>query len=84
MKTATIDIPFELQYFTVYISELSKALFLPHLQAGYHVNSVSDGSWVHCGEVLKAMWSGQLSNKCEAVIYIWNKELRNNIRLTKL
>ena len=84
MKTATINIPFELQHFTVQISEFSEALFLSHLQAGYHVNSVPDGSWVHCGEVLKAMWSGELSDKCAAVIHIWNKELCINMRLTKL
>ena len=53
MKTATMDIPFELQHLEQ-ISEFSEALFPSHLQAGYHVNSVPDGSWVHCGEAYKA------------------------------
>ena len=60
-------------------------LFPSHLQAGYHVNYVPDGSWVHCGEVLKATWSGELSGKCTcaAVIYVWNKELHINVRLNQ-
>ena len=70
MKTATMDIPFELQHME-YISEFSEALFPSHLQAGYFVNCVPDGSWVHCGEVLKAMWSGKLRNKYAAVIYVY-------------
>ena len=41
------------------------------LQAGYHVNCVPDGSWVHCGEALKATWSGESSDKCAAVIYVY-------------
>ena len=85
MKTGTMDIPFELQHLEQ-ISEFSKALFPSRLQAeaGYHDNCVSDGSWIHCGEVLKATWSGELSDKCVGVIYVWNKELHINVRLTKL
>ena len=54
VKTATMDIPFELQHLKK-ISEFSEALSPYLLQAGYHVNCVSDSSWVHCSEVLKAM-----------------------------
>ena len=36
------------------ISEFSEALFPSHLQGGYCVICVPDGSWVLCGEVLKA------------------------------
>ena len=74
MKTTIKDIPFELQHLE-YISEFSKTLFPSLLQAGYYVNCVPDGSWVHSGEVPNAMWSGELSAKCAAVIYVWNKEL---------
>ena len=79
MKTATMDIPFELQYLKQ-ISELSEALFPSCLQAGYHVNCVPGGSWVHCGEVPKAMQSGELSYKCRLVIYVWYKELCINVK----
>ena len=65
--TATMDIPFELQYLG-YISEFSEALFPSHLQASYHVNSVPDSSRVHCSEVLKATWPGKSSDKCAADI----------------
>ena len=65
VKTATMDIPFELQHLKQ-ISEFSEALSPYHLQAGYHVNCVSDGSWVHCGKVLKATWSGEISDKYAA------------------
>ena len=59
-------------------------MFPSCLQAVYHVNCVPDGSsWVYCGEVLKATWSGQLSDKCAAVIYVWNKELHINVRLNQ-
>ena len=54
VKTATMDNQFELQHLKQ-ISEFGEALFPYNLQAGYHVNCVLDGSWVHCGEILKAM-----------------------------
>ena len=69
MKTGTMDIPFELQHLKQ-ILEFSEALFPSPSQAGYHVNCVLNGSWVHCGEVIKAMWSGGLSGKCIAVLYV--------------
>ena len=74
MKTGTMDIPFELQHLK-YLSKFSEALFSSCLQAGYHVNCVPDGSWIHYGEVLKATWSGQLSDKCATVIYVRNCRL---------
>ena len=59
-------------------------MFPSFLQAGYHVNCVPDcSSWVYCGEVLKATWSGELSDKCAAVICVWNKELHINVRLNQ-
>ena len=57
------------------ISEFSETLFPSHSQAGYHDNCVPYGSWVHYGEVFKATWSEELSDKCAVVIYVWNKEL---------
>ena len=83
MKTATMNIPFELQHLQQ-ISEFSEALFSSLLQAGYYVNYVSDGIWVHCGEVLKATWSGELSDKCAAVIYVQNKGLQVNVRFNQI
>ena len=74
MKTVTMDILFELQHLKQ-ISEFSEA----DLQEGYHVNYVPDGSWVLCGEVLKAMWSEELSDKCAAVIYTCMSGIRNCI-----
>ena len=74
MKTATMYIPFELQHLKQ-ISEFSEALFSSHLQAGYHVNCAPNGSWIHCSEVFKVIWSKELSDKCAAVTYVWNKEL---------
>ena len=59
---------------------VSEALFPSYLQADYHVNCLPNGSQVHCGEVLQATWSGDLSDKCAAVIYVWNKELQINVR----
>ena len=82
MKTVTMDIPFKLQHLKQ-ISEFSEALFPSHLQAGYRVNCVPDGSWILCGEVLKAMWSEELSYKCAAVICVGNKELHINVRLSQ-
>ena len=38
-----MDIPFELQHLKQ-ILKFSEALFPAHLQAGYHVNCVPDGS----------------------------------------
>ena len=70
MKTVTMDISFKLKHLKQ-ISEFSEA----NLQGGYRVNCVPDGSWVLCGEVLKAMWSEELSDNCAADIYVWNKEL---------
>ena len=69
MKTVTMDISFELQHLKQ-ISEFSKALFPSHLQGGYSVNCVPNGSWVLCGEVFKTTWSEELSDKCAAVIYV--------------
>ena len=74
-----MDILFKLQHLEQ-ISEFGEALFPSHLQAGYHVICVPDGSWIHCGEVFKATRSEELSDKC-AVIYVWNKELHINMRL---
>ena len=51
-----------------------EALFLSHLNAGYHVNCVPNGSWVHCGDILNATQSGKLNDNCATVIYIQNKE----------
>ena len=82
MNTVTMDILFKLQRLEQ-ISEVSEALFPSFLQAGYHVNCVPDGSWVYCGEVLKATWSGELSDKCAGVIFVWNKELHFNVRLNQ-
>ena len=82
MKTVTMDISFELQHLEQ-ISKFSEALFPSYLQGGYRVNCVPDGSWVLCGEVLKALWSEELSDKCAAVIYTWNKELHINVRLNQ-
>ena len=82
MKTVTMDISFKLQHLKQ-ISEFSETLFPSRLQAGYHVNRVPDGSWVHCGEVLKEKWSGELSDKCATVIYVWKKELHSNVRLSQ-
>ena len=79
MKTVTMDISLELQHLKQ-ISEFSEA----DLQGGYHVNCVPDGSWVLCGEVLKAMWSEQLSDKCAVFINVWNKELHINVRLNQI
>ena len=82
MKTVTMDISFKLQH-VEQISEFSEALFPSHLQAGYCVNCVPGGSWVLCGEVFKVTWSEELSDKCAAVIYVWNKELHTNVRLNQ-
>ena len=82
MKTVTMDISFKLQHLKQ-ISEFSETLFPSRLQAGYHVNRVPDGSWVHRGEVLKEKWSGELSDKCATVIYVWKKELHSNVRLNQ-
>ena len=58
IKTVTMDISFELQHLEQ-ISEFNdmKPLFPSHLENGYHVKYVPDGSWVLCGEVVKSMWS---------------------------
>ena len=66
IKIPIMDTPFELQHLRCII-EFSKALFPSCLQAGCCVNGVLDGSWVHCGKVLKATWSCLLQH--------WNKEL---------
>ena len=78
MKTVTMDISFKLQHLKQ-VSKLSEALFPSHIQAGYCVNCIPDGSCVLCVEVFKAMWSEGLSDKCAAVIYVWNKELHINV-----
>ena len=82
MNPATIDIPFKLRHFEQ-ISEFNEGLFPSCLQAGYHVNCVLNGSYVHCGEVPKATWSGEISDKCASVIYVWNKELCINVKLNQ-
>ena len=64
MKTATMYIPFELQHLKQ-ISEFSETLFSSHLQAGYHVNCVPNGSWIHCSEVFKVIWSKELSDSVQ-------------------
>ena len=69
MKTISTDIKFELQHLEE-ISEFSDALFPSHLQAGYRVNCVPEGSWVLCGEVFKATWSEELSDRCAAVVHV--------------
>ena len=51
-----MDIPFDLQQLK-YISEPSETLFSSYLQAGYHVNCVPGGNWVHCDKVPKETWS---------------------------
>ena len=81
MKTVAMDIPFKLHL--EQISEFTEALFPSCLQAGYHVNCVLNGSLVHCGEFVKATWSGVLSDKCAAVINVWNKELYINVILNQ-
>ena len=44
-------------------------LFPSCLQANCPVNYVLDSSQVHCGEVLKATWSGKLRDKCATVVF---------------
>ena len=44
-------------------------MFTSYLQANCRVNCVPDSSWVHCGGVLKATWSGELSDKCATVVF---------------
>ena len=70
MKITTIDILFELRHLKQ-ISEFTEALFPTYLQTGFSINCVPNGNWVHCGEVLKATWLGELSDKCAAVIYVY-------------
>ena len=43
MKTVTMDSSFELQHLEQ-ISEFSETSFPSHLQGGYHINCVPDGS----------------------------------------
>ena len=69
MKNSYYGYLFELQHLKQ-ISKFSEALFPSHLQGGYRVNCVPDGSWVLCGEVVKAMWSEELSDKCAAVCFL--------------
>ena len=85
MKSATVDIPFELQYLEQ-ISEFSEAC---HLATSWYlrqadINCVPNSSWVCCDEVFKATWSGELSDKCAAVIYVWNKKLHINVKLNQI
>ena len=70
MKTTTIDIPFELRHLK-WISEFTEALFPTYLQTGFSINCMPNGNWVCCGEVLKATWLGELSDKCTAVIFVY-------------
>ena len=85
METATTSTPFELQYLE-YVAEFSETLFPSCLQSNCHVNCMLDGSWVHCTEVLKVMWSGELSDKCITVsFYVYNnmRILHINVRLNQ-
>ena len=82
MKTVTMDILSVLHL--KQISEFSETLFPTQLQGNYHVNCVTDGSWVLCGEIFKAKGSEESSDKCAAVIYVWNKELHINVRLNQI
>ena len=81
MKTVTMVISFELHL--EQISNFGEALFPSHLQGGFYVNCVPDSSWILCGEVFKVTWSEDLSDKCAAVIYVWNKELYINVRFNQ-
>ena len=83
MKTVTTDMSFKLTHLKQ-VSEFSEALFPSHLQGGFYVNCVLDGSWVLCGQIFKATWSEELIDKCAAVIYVWNKELHNDVRLNQI
>ena len=40
-----------------------------YLQANCRVNCVPDSRHVYCGRVLKATWSGELSDKCAIVVF---------------
>ena len=42
-----------------------------------------NSSWVCCDEVFKATLSGELNDKCAAVIYVWNKKLHINVKLNQ-
>ena len=44
-------------------------MFPSYLQDNCHVNSVPDTRHVHCGGVLKATWSGKLSDNCAIVVF---------------
>ena len=44
-------------------------MFPSYLHANCHVNYIPDSSWVHCGGVLKATWSGELSDNCAIVVF---------------
>ena len=48
---------------------LVKPCFLPVYRLAC-LSIVPDGSWVHCGKVLKVTWSGELSGKCAAIDYV--------------
>ena len=45
------------------------------------VNCVLDGNWVHCGKVLKATWSGELSVKHATVVYYNTGVVHINVKL---
>ena len=78
MTTVTMDISFKLQHLEQ-ISEFSEALFPSHLQGGYRVICVPEGSWILCGEALKAMWVEKFCDKCAAVIMRLNQTMRLKI-----
>ena len=83
MKTAPcMDISFKLQHLEQ-ISEFTEALFPSHLQGGYRVNCVSDGSQVPCGEAFKTTWSEEVTTISVQQLSMsgQNKELHINVRL---
>ena len=44
-------------------------LFPSRLQANCPVNCMLDSSQVQCGEIYKATWSEDLSDKCATVVF---------------
>ena len=71
MQLCIMDTPFELQHLEyVAVADFGETLFLPvYKLRNCCVNCVLEGNWVHRGKVLKATWSGELSDKRVTVVY---------------
>ena len=81
MQLRIMDTPFELQHLE-YVAEFGETLFLPvNKLRNCCVNCVLDGNWVHCGKVLKATWSGELSVKRATVFYYNTGVVHINVKL---